>query len=68
MYVKGFQRTSRIQHSILQIWVCMRKVYANESVCEAQVWFGEGVQGLGAGMCYCADVFFVLDVRLCVFP
>ena len=30
-------------YSILQIWVWVRNVYANESVCEAWVWLGECV-------------------------
>ena len=65
-YVKCFQLTSRIQHSIQQIWVCVRKVYANESICEAWVWLGECVWELSVGMHYHADVFFVVDMRLCV--
>ena len=46
MYVRGFQLISRIQHAILQIWVCMRKGYANERVCEKWVWLGECVRGV----------------------
>ena len=56
MYVKGFQLTTGIQHSILQIWVSVRKVYANESVCDAWMWFGECVRKLDVWMPYrCLD-------------
>ena len=65
MHVKGFQLTSRIQHSILQIWVCVRNVYANESICEAWVWLDERVQKLNVWICYHMDRFFVLDMKLC---
>ena len=66
MYVKWFQLTSMIQYFILQIWVCVRKVYANESICEAWVWLGECVLEVGVGMHYHVDVFFVVDMGLCV--
>ena len=35
-YVRMFQLISGIQHAILQIWVCVRKEYVNESVCEVE--------------------------------
>ena len=67
MYVRGFQLISGIQHAILQIWVCMRKGYANERVWEKWVWLGECVGGVENSIRYRTDVFlWVVDVWLCV--
>ena len=66
MYVRGFQLIRGIQHAILQICVCVRRGYANESVCEERVKLGECVRGVFVRIGYCTDVFFVVDVWSCV--
>ena len=66
MYVRGFQLIRGIQHAILQICVCVRRGYANESVCEERVKLGECVRGVFVRIRYCTDVFFVVDVWSCV--
>ena len=65
MYVRGFQLISGIQHAILQIWVCVRKGYANESICEEWVWLDECVRRVDVGIrdkLMCS----VVDVRSCI--
>ena len=62
IYGRGFQLISAIQHAILQIYVCVSKGYANESVCEEWVKLGECVRGVGVRICYRTDVFYVVDV------
>ena len=66
MYVRGFQLIRGIQHAILQICVCVRRGYANESVCEERVKLGECVRGVFVRIGYCTDVFFVVEVWSCV--
>ena len=66
IYVRGFQLISRIQHAILQICVCVRKGYANERICEGWVNLGECVRGVEIRIRYRTDVFYVVDVWLCV--
>ena len=66
IYVRGFQLISGIQHAILQICVCVRKGYANECRCEGWVKLGECVRGVEIGIHYRTDLFYVVDVYVCV--